>query len=105
MALLFDLPAADAIYHQQCNINFRTGKSIPKSYQTVNCDKAALRSPGRPEQKEQKDAFEKVMLYLEVATNETLTVNDLVSDMTNVCGGNIVQNTRRRKIIEHFGNE
>ncbi|XP_060598833.1 uncharacterized protein LOC132752517 [Ruditapes philippinarum] len=60
MALMFDLPAADAIYHQQCNINFRTGKSIPKSYQTVNCDKAALRSPGRPEQKEQKDAFEKM---------------------------------------------
>lgn len=24
-----DLPAADAVYHQLCNVNFRTGKQIP----------------------------------------------------------------------------
>jgi hypothetical protein len=103
---VFDLPAADAVYHQQCNVNFRTGKSIPKAYQTGNCDNAALRSPGRPEQKEQKDAFEKVMLFLEGATNETLTVSDLVSEMTNVCGEKAYSTKHmKKKIIEHFGNE
>ena len=27
-----DLPAADAVYHQSCNVNFRTGKQIPQGY-------------------------------------------------------------------------
>ena len=31
LAHVFDLPAADAVYHQQCNVNFRTGKGVPKA--------------------------------------------------------------------------
>ncbi|KAL5020675.1 hypothetical protein ScPMuIL_002240, partial [Solemya velum] len=26
-----DLPAADAVYHQSCSVNFRTGKQVPSS--------------------------------------------------------------------------
>ena len=28
-----DLPAVDAIYHQTCNVNFRTNRDIPKYFQ------------------------------------------------------------------------
>ena len=27
-----DSPAADAVYHQTCNVNFRTNRSIPKCF-------------------------------------------------------------------------
>ena len=27
-----DLPAADAVYHQQCSSNFRTGKNVPTRF-------------------------------------------------------------------------
>lgn len=30
LAFAVDLPAVEAIYHQVCNINFRTGKQIPR---------------------------------------------------------------------------
>ena len=39
-----------------------------------------LKSPGRPENVEQREAFEKVMSVLEGAVNETLTVSDLVTE-------------------------
>ena len=29
-----DLPAADAIYHQTCNVNFRTNRQLPQLYET-----------------------------------------------------------------------
>ncbi|XP_060562092.1 uncharacterized protein LOC132721742, partial [Ruditapes philippinarum] len=46
------------------------------------------------------------MLFLEGATNETLTVSDLVSEMTNVCGEKAYSTKHmKKKIIEHFGNE
>lgn len=27
-----DIHAADAIYHQTCSVNFRTGKAVPKAF-------------------------------------------------------------------------
>ena len=27
-----DLHAADAVYHQACSVNFRTGKQVPQQY-------------------------------------------------------------------------
>lgn len=29
-----DLHATDTVYHNQCSINFRTGKQIPQQYQS-----------------------------------------------------------------------
>ena len=101
---IFDLPAADAIYHQQCSVNFRTGKGIPKAYQTAKCVTPTMKSPGRPQDKEQTEAFVKVMQFLELTTSETLTVNDLVSEMFKVCGDKAYSTKHMKtKIIEHFG--
>ena len=32
-----DLPAADAIYHQTCNVNFRTNRQLPQLMRQMNC--------------------------------------------------------------------
>ena len=32
MMHIHDLPAADAMYHQTCSVNFRTGRQIPKVF-------------------------------------------------------------------------
>ena len=48
-----DLCANDCIYHQQCSINFRTGKGIPKEY-AITCNVA---KKGRPESDTKKEAF------------------------------------------------
>lgn len=29
---VIDLPTADAVYHQSCNVNFRTGRQISKPF-------------------------------------------------------------------------
>ena len=29
-----DLPAAHAVYHQTCNVNFRTHRQLPQLYET-----------------------------------------------------------------------
>ena len=33
---VFDLPTANAIYHQMCNMNFRTSRNIPLKYATLS---------------------------------------------------------------------
>ena len=102
---VIDLPAADAIYHQQCNVNFRTGKGIPKAYQTGDSVTSSLKSPGRPEDSEQKQAFKNVITFLENTSCETLTVNDLVFEMQRVCGEKAYTTKHmKQKVIEHFGN-
>jgi len=30
-----DLPAVDAVYHQSCNVNFRTGRNIPFKFSSI----------------------------------------------------------------------
>ncbi|KAH3854632.1 hypothetical protein DPMN_097177 [Dreissena polymorpha] len=39
------LPAAEARYHQTCNVNCRTDRQIPKQFQSSN---QTLHSPGSP---------------------------------------------------------
>jgi hypothetical protein len=54
--MIIDLPAADACYHQQCNVNFRTLKQIPNKYSSSTKRK----SFGRPVSEERSEAFVKV---------------------------------------------
>ena len=53
-----DFPAAEAIYHQSCSVNFRTFKNIPQKFhgKTPKIEQD-LKSPGRPENQAQKEAF------------------------------------------------
>ena len=51
---MIDLPAAEAVYHQSCNANFRTGKQIPKACQKFEAavsNDCATNNPGRPGRK------------------------------------------------------
>ena len=54
LSAVIDLPAAEAVYHQSCNANFRTGKQIPKACQKFEAavsNDCATNNPGRPGRK------------------------------------------------------
>ena len=90
---IHDLPAADAIYHKSCSVNFRTMKEMPSSYQA---DKNTVKRAkmGRPFEKEQTDAFLEVASFLQEIDDEQITINDLVNKATNYM---------KFKLQEHFG--
>ena len=54
-----DLPAADAVYHQTCNVNFRTNRQLPQLYETDELFAAKKGKVGRPQNEEKKQAFVK----------------------------------------------
>ena len=97
-----DLHAADAIYHQTCNVNFRTARQLPSSKQTV--PEATVKSPrGRPENLEQNAAFVSVMQFFEENDNEQTSVHDLVLKMEELipgCAYSAVYMKKRLK--EHY---
>lgn len=64
---IIDLPAADAVYHQTCNVNFRTGRSIPKPFQSDDVKKILLsvKSPGRPINDTHSSAFSEIVTFIE----------------------------------------
>lgn len=82
LEFLRDLHAADAVYHQACSVNFRTGKQIPREY--TECDftetKAKKARQGRPTDNERTDAFLRVVTYLE-EIEEGIKIDDLILKM------------------------
>ncbi|KAH3738440.1 hypothetical protein DPMN_002484 [Dreissena polymorpha] len=63
-----DLHAADAMYHQTCNVNFRTARQLPSDKKTS--PEATVKSPrGKPENREPNAAFVSVMQLLEENDN------------------------------------
>ena len=88
-----DLHAADCVYHQSCNVNFRTKREMPKQFKSV--DFAKRRPIGRPKDCDQEEVFEKVCTFLKENDQEQLTTSDLVakigeylSDCKSVVYGN-----------------
>ena len=77
-----DLPAADAVYHSSCNINFRTGKTIPMLFQ-----KQRESHLGRPKDSVKERAFESVIDYLKGNDDEQITINDLIEKMADELKG------------------
>ncbi|GFN86310.1 hypothetical protein PoB_001281600 [Plakobranchus ocellatus] len=80
-----DLHADDAVYYQQCNINFRTGRNIPVAFQAHGL--AGKDKKGRPEDEDRLTAFSKVISFLKENDNEQLTVCDLCQKMREYLGG------------------
>ena len=76
-----DLPAADAIYHQTCNVNFRTNRQLPQVYEADELPVIKKRKIGRPQNEEKNQAFVKVTKFLEENDDEQITVGDLVEKM------------------------
>ena len=70
-----DLHAADAVYHTACDLNFRTGKNLPKSYS----ENDNLASPGlrRLVVSDRENVFQQMIVYLRANDEEQITVNDL----------------------------
>jgi hypothetical protein len=101
-----DLHAADAIYHQECSVNFRTGKQISQAYSRA--DDIVSRHGKNPDL-ERAEAFTKVMAYLEANDDEQCTLSDLVDKMKEYL--DVVGSTEKpycakymkKKLEEHFG--
>ena len=78
-----DLPASDAVYHQSCSVNFRTGKQIPQSYSTTETASKKMKT-GRPQNKEKRDAFLATVQYLKDNDEELLlSISDLQDKMND----------------------
>ena len=108
-----DLHAADAVYHNLCSTNFRTGKQIPQIFQTSDRKpfKRAKRSEsaGRPKELTARQAFLKVAEYFEENDDEQKTIADLVEKMREYC-----QDTNstaygfthmKNELKKHFGDQ
>ena len=81
-----DLPASDAVYHQSCSVNFRTGKQIPQSYSTTETASKKMKT-GRPQNKEKRDAFLATVQYLRDNDEELLlSISDLQDKMNDYLG-------------------
>lgn len=82
-----DLHAADAVYHDICNINFRTGKQVPRIFQrgteqsTTKCRRVSVSAIGRPKDSLKSEAFKAVAEYLENNDDEQVTITDLLNKM------------------------
>lgn len=70
-----DLHAADAIYHQTCSVNFRTGKQLPVSKKE---NKNKRTAPGRPKEDQSVQVFTEVITFLEHRHNEPISITELV---------------------------
>ena len=101
---LHDLHAADGLYHHSCSINFRTLKSVPLEFQTVR--DAKRRKSGRPIDEEKYEAFQKTCAYLELNSEEQLTVASLSRIMngylSNPDSEPYDNYSMKKKLKEHF---
>ena len=98
-----DLPAADAIYHQSCSVCFRTGRGVPQLYSSSEKKKKT----GRPEDIERKDAFFKVIDFLENGDEEQVTITCLVDKMGEFLSGQEAYSVKKmkQKLQEYYGNK
>ena len=69
------LHAADAVSHQQCNINYRTERNIPLAFQSHGSE--GENKKGWPEEEDPLTAFFKVVSFLKENDKEQLIVGDL----------------------------
>ncbi|CAG2218591.1 unnamed protein product [Mytilus edulis] len=102
-----DLHAADAVYHAQCNSNFRTGKQMPQTIATTpedNLKKRKTSYAGRPKNDTAENGFQEIMLKIE-KNRKQISIADVVREMEKICG---VENTysivhMKKKILDYFG--
>jgi hypothetical protein len=101
-----DLHAADAIYHQPCNVNFRTGRQMPAQFCSDE-NKSDRLSQGRPEETERTEAFLKCMTFLEENDDEQVSINDLIRKMDDYLKGSSCDTYSfrymKKKLLEYYG--
>lgn len=87
-----------AMYHQSCNINFRTFKSCTPSN--------SVKKVGRPQDEKRDAAFLKICAYMVDNEGEVFGIPDLCDRMESECDENTSSYSRKyfkRKLLEHFG--
>ena len=103
-----DLPAADALYHHTCSINFRTGKQVPKMYVTEQIVRKKTKV-GRPQDEEKTEVFLKIAKYLEDNNDEQITITDLIDKMDELLvdsdSAAYGHTHMKAKLKEHFGDQ
>ncbi len=107
LAYVIDLHAGDALYHQQCSVNFHTLKNVPKQHSSssgtkrVNC--------GRPEDLDRSGAFQQTVDFFRENDEEQLTITDLIGKMQECLEGSgyqaYSQVYMKQKLKEEFGDE
>ncbi|KAL8563078.1 hypothetical protein ACOMHN_065220 [Nucella lapillus] len=101
-----DLPAADALYHKQCSVNFRTTRGIPQAYQPSS--KTAKAAKGRPADERRTEALKKVVEYFKEFDDEQITLTDLCTKMKDYLDLDTQAYTEkhmRQKLESHFEDE
>ncbi len=102
-----DLHAADARYHYLCNINFRTGKEIPKQFASSDSFSKCV-SKGRPQDAIRAEAFINVANYLQTHDEEQTTINDLITKMSEYLPPDVQPygfSHMKASIQKHFGED
>ena len=101
---LRDFHAADAVYHQTCSINFRTGKNIPKQCSAdLDNDAKRCKTQGRPVDTVKSSTFLEVVQYLLENLEEQITVADLTEKMEGTEEHSYSVVYMKRRLQEHFG--
>ncbi|KAK7497533.1 hypothetical protein BaRGS_00011173 [Batillaria attramentaria] len=98
--------AADALYHKQCSVNFRTTRGIPQAYQPSS--ETAKADKGRPADKRRTEAFKKVVEYFKEFDDEQITLTDMCTKMEDYLDSGTQAYTEkhmRQKLESHFGDE
>ncbi|KAK3800782.1 hypothetical protein RRG08_003186 [Elysia crispata] len=84
-----DLHAADAVYHQQRNTNFRTGRKIPLAFESHGSD--GENKKGRPEDEDRLTSFYKVISCGEKCETITLEASSQETDLSGVSSISFIQ--------------
>ena len=103
-----DLHTADALYHNQCNNNFRTNnKRIPLAFRRSTKMPTADVQKGRPEDAAWAEAFTQVVRYFAENDDEQITIADLCEKMKEYLNGDTpyTEKYMRMKLESHFGED
>ena len=101
-----DLHAADAVYHQVCSINFRTGKQSPLQFLDEETQPLKRQKKGKPNDSIKTDAFIKVVEHLQSHDDEQTTIHELVEKMRTFLLAEIEPygfTYMKSSIQDHFG--
>lgn len=79
-----DLPAVDAVYHQLCNVNFRTGRNIPLRFRSSAFNNNQPQA-GRNIDRIRQEAFQHVIDEFVENEDEQTTVSELIERMGKHC--------------------
>ena len=107
IAPIHDLPAEEALYHHQCNSNFRRGSSIPSQYGPQEEQQPKKMKLGRRKDRAKLEAFKLATDYLEANDDETITVealHNIMATKSGLCDDELYSVAHmKRELVNHYG--